>query len=135
MQRFESLEDDVGRSRSAWRTTARLFGVGIRCSNAVHVRLRSDYVISVENLHDPQPVPSDRRGQRLPGSRCVLVRRDARYRCSSGLWQTRRALRKYTDPDTRNVRSLASGLECALILFVLGRHRSCRSNTSRCRTS
>jgi O-antigen ligase len=37
-----------------------------------------------------------------------------------GLWQTRRAIRKYTDPETQNVRSLASGLECALILFVVG---------------
>ena len=37
-----------------------------------------------------------------------------------GLWQTRRAIRKYTDPETQNVRSLASGLECALLLFVVG---------------
>ena len=37
-----------------------------------------------------------------------------------GLWQTRRALRKYTDPESLSVRSLASGLECSLALFCIG---------------
>jgi probable O-glycosylation ligase (exosortase A-associated) len=37
-----------------------------------------------------------------------------------GLWQTRRALRTFTDPDSLKVRSLAAGLECALVLFCVG---------------
>ncbi len=37
-----------------------------------------------------------------------------------GLWQTRRALRPFSDPETLKVRSLAAGLECALILFCFG---------------
>ena len=37
-----------------------------------------------------------------------------------GLWQARRTLRPFTDPETLKVRSLAAGLECALILFCFG---------------
>lgn len=37
-----------------------------------------------------------------------------------GLWQTRKALRPFTDPDTNSVRSLAAGLECALLQFCIG---------------
>ncbi len=37
-----------------------------------------------------------------------------------GLWQTRRALRKFTDPATQSVRSLAAGLECSLAVFCFG---------------
>ena len=37
-----------------------------------------------------------------------------------GLWKTRRALRKFTDADTLKVRSLAAGLESALLLFCIG---------------
>jgi probable O-glycosylation ligase (exosortase A-associated) len=37
-----------------------------------------------------------------------------------GLWQTRRSLRKFNDPYTDKVRSLASGLECTLVLFCVG---------------
>ncbi len=37
-----------------------------------------------------------------------------------GLWQVRRAIRPLTDPESLKVRSLASGLECALVLFCIG---------------
>jgi O-antigen ligase len=37
-----------------------------------------------------------------------------------GLWQTRRLLRGLTDPESMKVRSMAAGLECALILFCFG---------------
>ncbi len=37
-----------------------------------------------------------------------------------GLWQTRRALRSFTDLDSLQVRSLAAGLECALAQFCIG---------------
>lgn len=37
-----------------------------------------------------------------------------------GLRDVRRALRRYTDPETARVKSLASGLECALVLFGVG---------------
>ena len=37
-----------------------------------------------------------------------------------GLWQTRRVLRTFTDPHSLRVRSLASGLECALAQFCIG---------------
>jgi O-antigen ligase len=37
-----------------------------------------------------------------------------------GLWRVRRALRPFTDPQSLQVRSLASGLECALVLFCIG---------------
>lgn len=37
-----------------------------------------------------------------------------------GLWQTRLALRPYTDPEALKVRSLAAGLECSLALFCFG---------------
>jgi probable O-glycosylation ligase (exosortase A-associated) len=37
-----------------------------------------------------------------------------------GLWQVRRATRPFTDPDSLKVRSLASGLECALVVFCVG---------------
>lgn len=38
----------------------------------------------------------------------------------AGLWQVRWWLRKYQDPETANVRSLAAGVECALFLFCFG---------------
>lgn len=38
----------------------------------------------------------------------------------AGLWHTRRALRRFDDPETLKVRSLAAGLECALVLFCFG---------------
>jgi probable O-glycosylation ligase (exosortase A-associated) len=37
-----------------------------------------------------------------------------------GLWRVRRVLRQYTDPETNRVKSLASGLECAMVLFCVG---------------
>jgi probable O-glycosylation ligase (exosortase A-associated) len=37
-----------------------------------------------------------------------------------GLWKVRRHLRRFDDPYTLGVRSLASGLECALFLFCFG---------------
>jgi probable O-glycosylation ligase (exosortase A-associated) len=37
-----------------------------------------------------------------------------------GLWQVRWWLRKFKDPDTADVRSLAAGVECALFLFCFG---------------
>jgi len=37
-----------------------------------------------------------------------------------GLWQTQRMLRKFNDPETQKVRSLAAGLECALFIFCFG---------------
>jgi probable O-glycosylation ligase (exosortase A-associated) len=37
-----------------------------------------------------------------------------------GLWQTRKALRPFNDPETLKVKSLASGLECSLLLFCIG---------------
>ncbi len=37
-----------------------------------------------------------------------------------GLWQVRWWLRKYRDPETSNVRSLAAGVECSLFLFCFG---------------
>ncbi|MBY0460459.1 MAG: O-antigen ligase family protein, partial [Gemmataceae bacterium] len=37
-----------------------------------------------------------------------------------GLWQSRRALRLFTDPETLKVKSLSSGLECALVVFCVG---------------
>lgn len=37
-----------------------------------------------------------------------------------GLWQTRRALRPFRDPETLKIKSLAAGLECALVLFCFG---------------
>jgi probable O-glycosylation ligase (exosortase A-associated) len=37
-----------------------------------------------------------------------------------GLWQTRRVLRKFTDPETQSILSLAAGLECSLVLFCIG---------------
>jgi O-antigen ligase len=37
-----------------------------------------------------------------------------------GLRQVRRALRPYHDPETNRVRALASGVECALVLFCFG---------------
>ncbi len=92
-----------------------IFGFGIRCSSQFIGK--GDYVIPVDNLtiHSQYLQTAADSGWpalflyvALLGS--VLV----------GLWQTRRALRPFTDPDTQNVRSLASGLECALILFMVG---------------
>lgn len=37
-----------------------------------------------------------------------------------GLWKSRKALRPYTDPETTRVRSMASGVEAALVLFCFG---------------
>jgi probable O-glycosylation ligase (exosortase A-associated) len=37
-----------------------------------------------------------------------------------GLWQTRRALRPFGDPETLKVRSLAAGVESAMVLFCFG---------------
>jgi len=37
-----------------------------------------------------------------------------------GLWSVRRFLRTYRDPETLAVKSMAAGLECALLLFCAG---------------
>ena len=37
-----------------------------------------------------------------------------------GLWSVRQFLRKYRDPETMAVKSMAAGLECALFLFCAG---------------
>jgi O-antigen ligase len=37
-----------------------------------------------------------------------------------GLRDARRVFRKYTDPETARVKSMASGLECAIVLFCVG---------------
>src|SRR5207237_3368107 len=37
-----------------------------------------------------------------------------------GLRDVRRVLRQYTDPETDRVKSIASGVECALVLFCFG---------------
>jgi len=121
-ERFSSIGKENTNARwETWGVAIKMandrpvFGFGIRCS-ALFIG-KHEYVIGVENLtiHSQYlQMAADSGWPALAlyagmlGS--VLI----------GLWQTRRALRKFTDPDTRNVRSLAAGLECALVLFCVG---------------
>ena len=121
-ERFASVGTENTNPRWAtWKVAVKMandrpvFGFGIRCSPLFIGK--GEYVVDVPNLtiHSQYLQLAADSGwpalalyAGLLGS--VLI----------GLWQTRRALRKFTDPDTQDVRSLAAGLECALVLFCVG---------------
>ena len=92
-----------------------IFGVGIRCSSQFIGK--GPYVIGVDNLtiHSQYLQIAADSGWPALGLYAGTI-----GSVFVGLWQTRRRLRKFTDPDTNNVRSLASGLECSLLLFCVG---------------
>lgn len=121
-ERFSSIGQENTNARwETWGVAIRMandrpvFGFGIRCS-ALFIG-KGEYVIGVGNL--------------TIHSQYLQIAADSGWPALAlyggmigsvlfGLWHTRRALRKYTDPDTQNVRSLAAGLECSLVLFCVG---------------
>jgi probable O-glycosylation ligase (exosortase A-associated) len=121
-QRFASIGKENSNARwETWSVAVRMandrpvFGFGIRCSPEFIGK--GPYVIAVDNLtiHSQYlQIAAD------SGWPALLLYTGLLGSVLYGLWQTRRTLRKFTDPDTQNVRSLAAGLECALVLFCVG---------------
>ncbi len=121
-ERFSSIGKENTNARwETWGVAVKMandrpiFGFGIRCSSQYIGK--GPYTISVVNLtiHSQYlQIAADSGWPALALYAGLLVS------VFIGLWQTRRALRRFTDPDSRNVRSLASGLECALVVFCVG---------------
>ncbi len=99
----------------AWRMANErpLFGMGIRNSNLFTLQYGAD--LEGRSIHSQYlQTAADSGWVALALYLGLLVS------VFLGLWQTRRALRPFNDPDTLKVRSMAAGLECALILFCFG---------------
>jgi probable O-glycosylation ligase (exosortase A-associated) len=90
-----------------------LFGFGIRNSNLFTFQYGAD--IEGRTIHSQYLQTAADSGWPAMGLYVALL-----LSIFYGLWQARRALRKFTDPDSLKVRSLAAGLECALVLFCIG---------------
>jgi len=121
-ERFSSIGKENTNARwETWGVAIKMandrpvFGFGIRCS-ALFIG-KHEYSISVDNLTIHSQYLQMAADSGWPA---LALYAGMLGSVIVGLWQTRRMLRKFTDPDTRNVRSLASGLECALVLFCVG---------------
>lgn len=121
-ERFASIGKENTNARwETWGVAVKIandrpvFGVGIRCS--AQFIGKGPYVISVDNLtiHSQYLQIAADSGWPALGLYVGTI-----LSVFVGLWQTRRRLRKFTDPDTNDVRSMAAGLECTLLLFCVG---------------
>jgi probable O-glycosylation ligase (exosortase A-associated) len=90
-----------------------LFGFGIRNSNLFTFQYGAD--MEGRTIHSQYLQIAADSGWPAMGLYVALI-----LSVFYGLWQARRALRPFTDPDSVRVRSLAAGLECALVLFCVG---------------
>jgi O-antigen ligase len=90
-----------------------IFGFGIRNSNLFTFQYGAD--IEGRTIHNQYLQIAADSGWPAAGLYVALL-----LSIFYGLWQSRRILRRFTDPDSLKVRSLASGLECALFLFCFG---------------
>lgn len=125
-ERFASIGKENTNARwETWGVAARMandrpvFGFGIRCSSQFIGK--DPYRISVDNLTIHSQYLQMAADSGWPAMALYLGMLGS---VLLGLWQTRKMLRrmlqKNNNPDTLNVRSLASGLECTLVLFVVG---------------
>lgn len=123
-ERFFSIgKQDVDESANArkvtWGIAVRManerpiFGMGIRNSNLYTYSYGAD--IEGRTIHSQYLQTAADSGWVALGLYVGLL-----LSAFVGLWQIRRALRAHSDPETLKVRSLAAGLECALILFCFG---------------
>jgi len=123
-ERFMSIgseeKDDSAKSRlTTWAIAIRManerpfFGFGIRNSNLFTYAYGAD--IEGRSIHSQYLQTAADSGWVGLGLYVMVL-------SSSfvGLWSVRRFLCKYRDPETTAVRSMAAGLECALILFCTG---------------
>jgi probable O-glycosylation ligase (exosortase A-associated) len=90
-----------------------LFGYGIRNSNLFIDRYGAD--VKGRTIHSQYLQTAADSGWAALGLYLALL-----ASVFAGLWQVRRAVRPFADPDSLKVRSLASGLECALVVFCVG---------------
>jgi probable O-glycosylation ligase (exosortase A-associated) len=119
-ERFMSIgKDNTNPRLISWRVAIQManerpvFGFGIRNSNLFTFSYGADE--EGRTIHSQYLQIAADSGWVAMGIYVVLL-----ASIFIGLWQTRRVTRKFTDPDTLNVRSLAAGVECALLLFCFG---------------
>jgi probable O-glycosylation ligase (exosortase A-associated) len=123
-ERFFSISkeeaDDSAQSRlTTWGIAIRManerpfFGFGIRNSNLFTYQYGAD--IEGRSIHSQYLQTAADSG--WVGLGLYLMVLTSTF---LGLWSVRRFLRKYRDPETMAVRSMAAGLECALLLFCAG---------------
>jgi probable O-glycosylation ligase (exosortase A-associated) len=122
-ERFRSIGKDVDESQQSrlvsWGIAVRManerpvFGFGIRNSNLYTFRYGAD--MEGRTIHSQYLQIAADSGWPAAALYAGLI-----LSIFYGLWRTRRALRKFTDPESMRVRSLAAGLECALFLFCFG---------------
>ena len=123
-KRFFSIgEQDVDASMNARRTTWKiaitmanerpLFGFGIRNSDLFTYQYGAD--MEGRSIHSQYLQTAADSGWVGLGLYVALL-----LSVFLGLRQVRRALRRWNDPETARVKSLAGGLESALVLFAVG---------------
>jgi probable O-glycosylation ligase (exosortase A-associated) len=122
-ERFFSIgakaDESVQTRRQVWEIAIRmanerpLFGFGIRNSNLYTFQYGAD--MEGRTIHSQYLQTAADSGWPAMALYVALI-----LSVFFGLWRTRKTLRKFTDPDTLKVRSLAAGLECALFLFCFG---------------
>jgi probable O-glycosylation ligase (exosortase A-associated) len=112
--------DDSAQSRwTTWKIAVKmaterpLFGFGIRNSNLFTYAYGAD--IPGRSIHSQYLQTAADSGWVALGLYVGLL-----GSALVGLWDVRRATAKWNDPETARVRSLAAGLECALVLFCIG---------------
>jgi len=117
---FEEKKDDSEQSRlTTWAIAIRManerpfFGFGIRNSNLFTYQYGAD--IEGRSIHSQYLQTAADSGWVALGLYLSLL-----TSTFAGLWSVRRFLRKFRDPETAAVRSMAAGLECALFLFCVG---------------
>lgn len=113
------VDESANSRKVSWEIAIRManerpvFGVGIRNSNLLTYQYGAD--MQGRTIHSQYLQTAADSGWVGLGLYCGLL-----LSVFVGLWQTRRALRPFTDLETQRVRSLAAGLECTLILFCFG---------------
>jgi probable O-glycosylation ligase (exosortase A-associated) len=113
------VDDSFQSRQTTWKIAIRmanerpLFGYGIRNSNLFTYDYGAD--IPGRSIHSQYLQTAADSGWVALGLYLALL-----GSVLFGLWKVRRVLRKYTDPETNRVKSLASGLECAMVLFCVG---------------
>jgi probable O-glycosylation ligase (exosortase A-associated) len=112
--------DDSAKSRlTTWGIAIRManerpfFGFGIRNSNLFTYRYGAD--MEGRSIHSQYLQTAADSG--WVGLGLYLLVLSSTF---FGLWSVHRFLRKYRDPESLSIRSMAAGLECALFLFCVG---------------
>jgi probable O-glycosylation ligase (exosortase A-associated) len=113
------VDDSANSRRTTWKIAVRmanerpLFGYGIRNSNLLTYKYGAD--IPGRSIHSQYLQTAADSGWAGMGLYLAVI-----ASVFAGMSEVRRHLRPFNDPDSRRVKSLASGLETSLVLFCFG---------------